>query len=113
MAFIDTKTHGLTQRRANQHPYSNVLLGQAHRSSPRGIISPSQRRLLQQHCHGIHSLAPLLSSINDNSGREMLLRVRLYVNSFHVELLIINTDSFEGESNRHLAAIAFNENVHG
>lgn len=28
-----------------------------------------------------------------------------------MELLIINADSFEGETKRHLAAIAFNENI--
>lgn len=54
---------------------------------------------------------PLLSSINDDSDRETLLMICLYINSFQVELLIINADSFEGETKRHLAAIAFNENI--
>lgn len=35
----------------------------------------------------------------------------LYINSFQVELLIINADSSEGETKWHLAAIAFNENI--
>lgn len=35
----------------------------------------------------------------------------LCINSFQAELLIINADSFEGETKWHLAAIAFNENI--
>lgn len=89
----------------------------AHRGLGNTLTAmPAQRLTLWsrrwQHRHPIHPLLPLLSSINNDSDRETLLMICLYINSFQVELLVINANSFAGESKQHLAVAAFNESIH-
>ena len=65
-------------------------------------------RLLHHH----HSTARSGSALCPPHGCHSTdTRTILYVNNFQVQLLIINTDSSEGKSKRHLAVRTFNESA--
>lgn len=73
-----------------------------------------QPRLHQCFCNGLNQALEFICcvpSLSPSPSIAPLTGTILYANNLQVELLIINTDSSEGENKQHLAARTFNEPV--